>query len=270
MLRAPAALGLLALVCCGSAWAQAMQDLGQLNTASFQAAHGQRVVRFYAQMLLGVQPDKAASALKQSLADLRTNNAALHQGAPAAAAPLLDQQMRLIDQLSGVVSQPAAAATLSQAQKVSDELLGNAESVVKACAATGPSAPAALLSMAARQRTLSQRLAASYFVQLTPLKSAENKKRLLATDDEFKAVIAAFDDHRHDFPGVEAAMDLARMQMVFFDNAVHKLEAPTPEQVQSASTASERVYGQMDEMTRLVLKRLADQPGPAKMAKKAS
>ena len=269
VLRCAAVAVLTTCIFSGGAYAEPTQDLGLLTTASSQRMHGQRVVSSYAQLFLSVQSDKASAALKQSLADLRSNNASLRQGAPATAVPLLEQQLRLVDQLAGVVAQPPVAASLGQAQKVGDELLGNAEAVLKACAAaSSSSAPAALLMMASRQRMLSQRLSALYFLQLTPLKSVENKKRMVAADEEFNGVIAAFDDHKNDFPGIGTNMDLARMQMVFFDNAVHNVDGATPEQMRSVSTSSDRILGQMDELTRNVQKRLAEQMQPIKAAKK--
>jgi hypothetical protein len=250
-----------AFLASSAAMAQQGQDLNSLVIANKQCMLSERVLKSYAQEFLRVQSDKSASALQQGIAELRSNNAALKPSAPEAAAPLLSKQGKLIDQLAGIVAQPPSPETLSQAFSVSEELWVNAESTTRTYHGT---APAALLSLASSQRMLTQRTAAMYFLQQTPLKSKELKGYLGDADSKFKNTTSAFGDHESDFPGIAANLELARLQMIFFDNAVHHIDAPTKEQMQSVATASDRILDQMEELTKNVLNRILAQSPPTK------
>jgi hypothetical protein len=52
--------------------------------------------------------------------------------------------------------------------------------------------------------------------------------------------------------------------MIFFDNAVHHIDAPTKEQMLSVATASDRILDQMEELTKNVLSRIQAQGQPTK------
>lgn len=250
-----------AFLASSAAMAQQVQDFNSLVIANKQCMLSERVLKSYAQEFLRVQPDKAASSLQQGIAELRSNNAALRQSAPIDGTSLLGKQAKLIDQLAGIVAQSPSSDTLGQALGVSDELWLNAESITKTYHGT---APAALLSLASSQRMLTQRTAAMYFLQQTPLKSKALKGYLGDADDKFKNTMSAFGDHEGDFPGIASNLELARLQMIFFDNAVHHIDAPTKEQMLSVATASDRILDQMEELTKNVLSRIQAQGQPTK------
>jgi hypothetical protein len=243
------------------AMAQQGQDLNSLVIANKQCMLSERVLKSYAQEFLRVQTDKAASSLQQGIAELRSNNAVLKQSAPIDGTSLLGKQAKLIDQLAGIVTQSPNPETLGQALNVSEELWINAESTTRTYHGT---APAALLSLASSQRMLTQRTAAMYFLQQTPLKSRELKGHLGDADGKFKNTMSAFGDHERDFPGIASNLELARLQMIFFDNAVHHIDAPTKEQMLSVATASDRILDQMEELTRNVLSRIQAQGQPTR------
>lgn len=251
----------LALIGPSGAAAQQDPDFDSLVTSSKQAMLSERALKFYAQEVLQVQQEQAASALRQSVQELRSNNTALRGAAQADAAPLLVKQGLLIEQLAGIVARPADEEALKKVFSTTEDLWQNAETTTKTFHG---SAPAILLSLASSQRMLSQRMAALYFVQQTNLKSTDVKRRFAEADAAFKNTTAAFEDHKDDFPGVSANLEIARLQMIFFDNAAQHIAAPTRQQTMTVATASERILSQMEDMTRNVKNRIVAQPQQTK------
>jgi hypothetical protein len=74
---------------------------------------------------------------------------------------------------------------------------------------------------------------------------------------DFKGAIAAFEDAKTEFPKIADRIEMARMQMIFFDNALSSLDQPTKEQFATIATTSERVLGEMDLMTAEIVKQLS-------------
>lgn len=247
----------LALGFMGPANAQNVVELNSVAVAGKQRMLSQRVLKAYAQMALSVAPDKAASILAASLEELRNSNAVLRPMAKEANHAALQAQAGLIEKLAAVVAMPASPNSLLQATQISEELLNNAESVTQGFIKSGAEAPAALVNLAARQRMLSQRAAGAYFVYQIASKSPELKARALKASSEFKAAINAFNDARVEFPQIAERIDMARMQMVFFDNALSNIDSSTREQHTTIALTSERILSEMDAMTSEIVKQVA-------------
>ncbi|ROZ63392.1 hypothetical protein [Ramlibacter sp. WS9] len=237
--------------------AQNVMTLNTVAVAGKQRMLSQRVLKAYAQLSLSVGPDKAASILSTSLEELRSSNGALRAMARDANGAALHAQAMLIDKLATITATQPTASSLQQATLVSEELLANAEAVTQAFIKSGAEAPAAMVNLAARQRMLSQRAAAAYFVYQTAAKSHELKTRAMKAASEFKAAIIAFDDARTEFPQISDRVDMARMQMVFFDNALSNIDNPTKEQFATIAATSERILSEMDAMTSEIVKQIA-------------
>jgi hypothetical protein len=217
----------------------------------------QRVLKAYAELSLNVLPEKATTILAASLDELKSNNAAMRGVAREAQLSSLQAQSALIDKLAGLTAMPPSAASVQQAAALSEELLNNAEAVTQGFIKSGSEAPAALLNLSARQRMLSQRAASAYFVYQTGAKQPEIKARALKAVDDFKTAIAAFDDAKAEFPQMADRIEMARIQMIFFDHALSNIESPTKEQFTTIATTSERILSEMDSMTTDMVKYLA-------------
>ena len=87
---------------------------------------------------------------------------------------------------------------------------------------------------------------------------------------DFKAAISAFDDAKTEFPQIAERIEMARMQMVFFDNALGNMDNPMKEQFTTIATTSERILSEMDSMTAEMVKQLASRNAvpPTASAKK--
>jgi len=239
------------------ATAQGVATLNGVATAGKQRMLSQRALKAYAQLSLNVMPEKATAILAASLDELKSSNAALRGLAKESSLTALQSQATLIDKLTAVTTMPPSASSVQQAAQVSEDLLNNAETVTQGFIKSGAEAPAAMVNLAARQRMLSQRAASAYLVYQTAAKSPELKARAVKAVADFKAAINAFEDAKTEFPQIAERIEMARIQMVFFDNALSNIDSPTKEQFATIATTSERILGEMDSMTSDMVKQLA-------------
>jgi hypothetical protein len=241
--------------------AQSAASLNAVSTSGKQRMLSQRVFKAYAQQALAVLPERAGPVLSASLEELRSANIALQTQAKSGMEAELKSQALLIGKLAALVAAPPDAKTLKQAAALSEELLANAESVTQGFIKAGGEAPGAMVNLAARQRMLSQRAAAAYFAYQTEIKSPELKVRALAAAGQFKAALSVFEDAKAEFPLIADRLELARMQMIFFDNALSNIDTPRKEQFITIATTSERVLVEMDLITGEIVKQLAARGG---------
>jgi Type IV pili methyl-accepting chemotaxis transducer N-term len=250
--------------------AQSVATMNVVATSGKQRMLSQRAVKAYAQLALAIAPEKSSAILTATIGELKSNNSTLLTVAKEANLTALQAQSGLIERLSMVLTQPTSPSTILQAAKISEELLNNAEAVTQGFIKSGAEAQAALVNLAARQRMLSQRAAGSYLLYQTAAKSPELKARAAKATEDFKAAISAFDDAKEEFPQIADRIDMARIQMIFFENALSNIDNPTKEQFVTIATTSERILGEMDSMTSEIVKHLAarNAPGMPGLAKK--
>ncbi len=240
-----------------SAEAQAGSALNIVATSGKQRMLSQRVFKAYAQWSLGVLPDKATGILAASFAELKAGNAALRELGNDPVTAGAQAQAALIDKLASATSTAPTPASLQQVAQISEDLLVNAEALTQLLIKSGLQAPASLVNLAARQRMLSQRAAAQFFGYQTGAKTPEMRARSVRALAEFKAALSAFEDARAEFPQISERVELSRMQMIFFENAMANIDSPAKEQFVTVATTSERILGEMDLMTADVIKQLA-------------
>jgi hypothetical protein len=243
--------------------AQSAAGLTTIATAGKQRMLSQRVLKAYAQLALGVVPERASTILASSMDELRTANMALLGQAKGALEQELRAQAALVNKLAAVVALPPTAKGVQQAAALSEELLNNAEAVTQGFVKASGEAPAALVNLAAKQRMLSQRAAGAYLAYQTDGRTVELKTRANAAASQFKAALSAFEDAKAEFPTIADRLEMARMQMIFFDNALSNIDNPRKEQFTTIATTSERVLTEMDQMTTELIKLLGARNGPA-------
>lgn len=242
--------------------AETLATLNSVATAGKQRMLSQRVLKAYAQLSLGVLPEKSTANLVASLEEMRSSNAALRAIAKDSTLIALRAQNTLIEKLIAVTTQPPSPSTITQAAQISEELLNNAEAVTQGFIKSGAEAPAAMVNLAAKQRMLSQRAASAYLVYQTTAKSPEMKARALKAVADFKAAISAFEDAKAEFPQIADRIELARIQMIFFENALSNIDSPTKGQFNTIATTSERILTEMDSMTTEMVNQLATRSAP--------
>ncbi len=247
----------------GVASAQSASALNVVAVSGKQRMLSQRVLKAYAQWSLDVLPEKATAVMAASFAELKKGHATLREQAKEANSGAVQTQAALIDKLAAATAATPNAASLQQVLQISEELLTNAEGVTQAFIKSGAEAPAAMVNLAARQRMLSQRAAGHFLAYQTAIKSPEVKARAMKALSDFKATMAAFEDAKVEFPQITDRLDTARIQMVFFENALSNIDSPAKEQFTTVATTSERILGEMDLMTADIVKQLAARNAPA-------
>lgn len=247
----------MCLSCALPVTAQNVVMLNSVATAGKQRMLSQRALKAYAQLSLNVVPEKASVILATTLDELKSSNVMLRATSRESNLATLQAQATLIDKLTAVMAFPPNPGSVLQAIQISEDLLNNAETVTQGFIKSGAEAPAAMVNLAARQRMLSQRAASAYLVYQTAAKSPEMKARALKAVADFKAAINAFDDAKTEFPQIADRIEMARVQMVFFDNALSNIDSPTKEQFTTIATTSERILSEMDAMTSEMVKQLA-------------
>jgi hypothetical protein len=255
---------MLVLVSCfgvmSSAWAEAVSVLNVVSVSGKQRMLSQRVLKAYAQVALHVVPDKSSLLLASSLAELKDNNMALQgQAKTGVNLAALQTQTSLINKLANITVTSPTPNSLQQALQTSEELLSNAELVTQGFAKAGAEVPAAMVNLAAKQRMLSQRAAGAFLMYQTSAKSPEIKARALKAVADFKTAMSAFEDAKTEFPEVADRIEMARMQMVFFEHALSSIDAPTKGQFVTIATTSERILTEMEQMTVEIVKHLLAQ-----------
>jgi hypothetical protein len=247
----------MCLSCALPVTAQNVVTLNSVAAAGKQRMLSQRALKAYAQLSLNVAPEKATVILAATLDELKSSNATLRAMSKEPNHATLQAQAALIDKLTAVMAIPPNPSSVLQAAQISEDLLNNAETVTQGFIKSGAEAPAAMVNLAARQRMLSQRAASAYLVYQTLAKSPEMKARALKAVADFKAAINAFDDAKTEFPQIADRIEMARVQMVFFDNALSNIDSPTKEQFTTIATTSERILSEMDSMTSDMVKLIA-------------
>jgi hypothetical protein len=225
---------------------EAQAGVNLVPLAGKQRMLSQRALKAYAQMAVGVYPDKARAILAESLGELKTNHERLAGALGAGAPPQLAEQAALIGKLGTALAQVPSPLTAASAAAAGEELLANAEALTKAVA--GNAASVQMVNLAARQRMLSQRAAAYYFVAQIS-RSADIKTRAQDAIKQLKAANSAFESAKSEFPGIADNIELARMQLIFFEAALADMDKPNPGQMQTVATTSERILGEMDALT---------------------
>jgi hypothetical protein len=242
-----------------SVWAAS--GLNYVAMAGKQRMLSQRVLKAYAQMALGVMPDKASLILGASLTELKSNNAILRGQAKNIDLARVQAQENIINRLGSVTVPATTAESVQQAADVSEELLANAELVTQGFIKASNEAPSALVNLAAKQRMLSQRAAAAFLVYQIVPKTPEIKSRALKAASDFNSAIKAFEDAKTEFPQIAEQIEGTRLQMVFFQNALSNIDNPPAKQYSTIATSSERILSEMEAMTSEIVKQLAQQTG---------
>jgi hypothetical protein len=254
------ALFSLASCMCIPAHVMAATPLNYVAIAGKQRMLSQRALKGYAQLAMGVLPERSPGILSSSLAELKSNHALLLRS-PAAGIDLtrLQAQDKIITRLVTLTALPTSAETIRQALDITEELMGNAELVTQSYIKASAEAQSALVNLAAKQRMLSQRAAASYLVYQILPKTPELKAAAIKATNDFIATIKAFEEVKIEFPQIAPQIDASKLQMIFFQNALSNIDSPSPRQFSTVATSSERILGEMETMTAEIVKQLATQ-----------
>ncbi|QGW83354.1 ANTAR domain-containing protein [Variovorax paradoxus] len=201
-------------------WADAINRAGQLRMLS------QRLVRIAAQMLAGIDVQRARVLRTQSVERVQQNLdhlATLELGAPGAGA--LGDVQDAWSGLSAALAARAVPQALADIDKRGDELLAAAEALTDALEASGARRALRIVNICGRQRMRAQRLAKDALLAST-LAAGTSRERLLPTMNEFEAALLELERAPLSSPEIRAALAAARDEWLRLVGGVQALESP--------------------------------------------
>ena len=255
-------MGAATLLCSGAGtgllWAQpdtapatAVVTPQILNRVARFRSLSQRMVKTYCQIFLQVNPKDASIALLASSALLHSDiDSLLAQPWP----PVVLQSLAQVrTSYQGLNAQLVMSPTRESVQAVairSEHLLAATEiltTIFEKHSHQSHNESNQLLTMAGRQRFLSQRLAKNYFLTAANLAGKEVPEQLSTDVQEFKKTMAVLSAAPLSSAGIRSEIEAGQMQWVFFEAA---LARPLDERGQLAvSSTSERLLEVMQKLT---------------------
>jgi hypothetical protein len=210
----------------------------------------QRSTKAYLQWGQSIAADNARALLQESVARFEAHLAALKtfQPTPVVQASLPPLETRWTDfkaMLAGTPSRDGAAALYD-----ASELLQQAAHRTTVAYENATGSPLDhLVGIAGRQRMLSQRMAKFYMQKRRGFNLSEVNDGLEQARSEFKGALQELIASPQNTPAIRKELELAKMQWVFFENALAQENAQDPTFAVNVATSSERILEIMDRVT---------------------
>lgn len=230
--------------------AKASLNLGAaINKAGRQRMLTQRMAKAYLMIGQGVLPERAARLLADSAALFEAQLAELRDQAP-------NQEIQvslaaLGEQWQAYAVALAAPSDRNGAEKIyklSDALLAAAHRLTLAYEKQAGTPAGHLVSVAGRQRMLSQRMAKFYLFRAWAINPQPAQQELETAKKEFVAGLAELSAAPQNTARIRAELELVSQQWLFFDTALAATYDGTEIKrgLQDVATTSERILDAME------------------------
>lgn len=247
-----AGVGVAALLPTDSAWAAIADSNEAINKAGRLRMLSQRIAKAYCQVGQGILPDKAARILTASQQLFRDHLAELKVYAPSAEIKATYAELeKLWDRYQTLTSGHPNLEKARLIATLNEDVLRVAHQATSQLELHSGGNVGRLINIAGRQRMLSQRMAKFYMLRTWGIKSPEMEREAQLARREFVSALEVLSKAQENDASINAQLDLARMQWVFFDDAL-KHEDGGKEMLMHASnvaTTSERLLEVMDRVT---------------------
>lgn len=221
-----------------------------INKAGRQRMLSQRMVKFYCQIGQDVLADKSRQQLQQSVGLFESQLAELKQAAPN---PEVQGAVAKMETLwvpfKGIVSKAPSKEDGKKLIGMSEELLQAAHKTTMLLQDAAGTPAVRLVNMAGRQRMLSQRMAKFYMLKRWGLNASEVSNGLEQAPNEFKGALQELLAAPQNTSAIKKELELARMQLIFFENALAQEGVQDPALAVNVATSSERILEVMDRVT---------------------
>ncbi len=221
-----------------------------INKAGRQRMLSQRMVKFYCQIGQGILVDKSRQQLQQSVGLFEAQLAELKQVAPN---PEVQGAVAKMEASWGPFKEIVSKAPSKEDGKkligMSEELLQAAHKTTMLLQDAAGTQTGRLVNMAGRQRMLSQRMAKYYMQKRRGFNSSEVADGLEQARNEFKGALQELLAAPQNTSAINKELELAKMQLIFFENALAQDSVQDPTFAVNVATSSERILEVMDRVT---------------------
>lgn len=233
-----------------SAGSPQISTIAAINKAGRQRMLSQRMVKFYCQAGQHILEEKSKKQLLDSIRLFETQLLELKQIAPN---PEIQAAVAKVESLWGPFKEIVSAAPSKEGGK---KLIGMSEELLQATHKTtlllqdaAGTQAGRLVNIAGRQRMLSQRMAKFYMQKRRGFNMSEVNDGLEQARSEFKGAMQELVTAQQNTPAIKKELELARMQWVFFENALAQDSVQDPTFAVNVATSSERILEVMDRVT---------------------
>ncbi len=228
-----------------------------INRAARFRALSQRCAKAYCQLQLDVMPDNArvVTAAAQRLMQVGFEDL----GRAGLAGDSLRHLQALQQEATTLNASLATKPTRESVQAVSaqaDKVLDHAHRLTQTLEVASAQASARLISLAGRQRMLSQRLAKNYFLVAVTPNVPLAREQLVSDRADFNQALAALTAGAIATPAIRNEIELSRSQWTFFDAALRR--TPDADALRTVATTSERLLEVNNNLTALYEAALKD------------
>jgi len=247
-------IGVAALLPAGVAAAAGITDIGDaINKAGRQRMLSQRMAKAYCQIGLGVLPERSQKILSLSQQRFSDQLAELKAYAPTADIKESYADLdKLWQQYNKLLSGKPNLTNAGLIANLNEDVLRTAHLATTQLELHAASNVGRLINVAGRQRMLSQRMAKFYMFRQWGIKSATLDQEAQLARREFISALDALSKAQENDKAIKNELELARMQWLFFDEALKQQDVGGKEMMTYATnvaTTSERLLEVMDRIT---------------------
>lgn len=222
-----------------TAAASISQDIASAGRLRLQS---QRLAKLWLQAGLGIHPELARARLDQGGADFERDFAELARyGNKESTQRSLQRVSELWIEFRIALSLPYSEGNLRTVNFLADDLMLATGKLTMQVEAQADNGSGRLLDLSLRQNMLAQRLARLYLTAQAGDRSQGHLVDIDQTRKEFATALAELSNARENTPASREALELARMQWMFFDRAISEMHQGGNSRPQHVATASERI-----------------------------
>jgi hypothetical protein len=221
-----------------------------INRSGMLLTLSQRCAKAYAQEFLGVLPEHAREIGITARRLIGANLDELTRGhPPSEIAQVLHKTSEASKTLHDLMERERTKDGVQAVAREADVLLDEADQLRHAYETAARHESARLITLAGRQRMLSQRVTKNYFLEAAGFRTKAYKDLVEADRGAFGQALTQLENASLSTPAIRNELALARGQWGFFSAAIEK--PSDPESMRTVATTSERLLETMDNLTEL-------------------
>lgn len=218
-----------------------------INKAGRQRMLTQRMVKAYCQIGLNVRREEARQQLDEAVQTFDTQLAELRRFAPTRE---ISEELALVEagwqRFRPLILKPYSRQDARAVMELSETLLERSHKVVMSLQDVSGKPAARLVSLAGRQRMLSQRIAKFHMCRRTGMGDAAILDAIDRARSEFKGALSELRDAPQNTALINRGLEAAATQWALLEHSLTNADQPLEEFV---ALTSDKILSAMDEVT---------------------